>query len=186
MWQRYSNGHRLRTLTRGGQVVLAMPRTRDGSFSADLFFRYRRSEQALGPALTYLSASDGHRLELHSRRPDRDLHQPRSVGPQSKHHDLAESAQGKRKGGRKATGLPETAGLPKMQKISCTACQPNGSRLFTYLIYDERTRLSQLIRHRSYVQGEVIVSQGDTTYGCYILCRGIVELASRKGLQRSY
>lgn len=55
--QRYSNGHRPRTLTRGGQVVLAMPRTRDGSFSADLFFRYRRSEQALGPALTCLSLS---------------------------------------------------------------------------------------------------------------------------------
>lgn len=50
--QGYRNGHRPRTLTtRVGRIVLAVPRTRDGSFSTDLFFRYQRSEQALVLAL---------------------------------------------------------------------------------------------------------------------------------------
>lgn len=50
--QGYRNGHRPRTLTtRVGRTVLAVPRTRDGSFSTDLFCRYQRSEQALVLAL---------------------------------------------------------------------------------------------------------------------------------------
>lgn len=50
--QGYRNGHRPRTLTtRVGRIVLAVPRTRDGSFSPELFRRYQRSEQALVLAL---------------------------------------------------------------------------------------------------------------------------------------
>lgn len=50
--QGYRNGHRPRKLTtRVGRIVLAVPRTRDGSFSTDLFSRYQRSEQALVLAL---------------------------------------------------------------------------------------------------------------------------------------
>ena len=45
--QGYRNGHRIRTLsTRVGPLTLAVPQTRDGSFSTDIFKRYQRSEQA--------------------------------------------------------------------------------------------------------------------------------------------
>ena len=43
----YRNGYRERQLyTRVGPVTLRVPQTRDGSFSSDIFSRYRRSEQA--------------------------------------------------------------------------------------------------------------------------------------------
>ncbi|BDE06552.1 IS256 family transposase [Vulcanimicrobium alpinum] len=43
----YRNGYRDRQLsTRVGSLVLRVPQTRDGSFSTDIFERYRRSEQA--------------------------------------------------------------------------------------------------------------------------------------------
>jgi transposase-like protein len=43
----YRNGYRERQLsTRVGPLVLRVPQTRDGSFSSDIFERYRRSEQA--------------------------------------------------------------------------------------------------------------------------------------------
>jgi transposase-like protein len=48
----YRNGTRFRTLyTRVGPVTLLVPRTRDGSFSTDIFKRYQRSEQAFVLAL---------------------------------------------------------------------------------------------------------------------------------------
>jgi len=44
----YRNGYKPRTLqTRVGTLELLVPQDRDGSFSTDLFGRYRRSEQAL-------------------------------------------------------------------------------------------------------------------------------------------
>jgi transposase-like protein len=43
----YRNGYRERQIyTRVGPVTLRVPQTRDGSFSSDIFSRYRRSEQA--------------------------------------------------------------------------------------------------------------------------------------------
>lgn len=43
----YRNGYRERQLyTRVGPLTLRVPQTRDGSFSSDIFSRYRRSEQA--------------------------------------------------------------------------------------------------------------------------------------------
>lgn len=43
----YRNGYRERQLyTRVGPITLRVPQTRDGSFSSDIFSRYRRSEQA--------------------------------------------------------------------------------------------------------------------------------------------
>jgi putative transposase len=43
----YRNGYRERQITtRIGPLVLRVPQTRDGSFSTDIFERYRRSEQA--------------------------------------------------------------------------------------------------------------------------------------------
>jgi len=43
----YRNGYRLRQLyTRIGHLTLRVPQTRDGSFSTEIFERYRRSEQA--------------------------------------------------------------------------------------------------------------------------------------------
>jgi transposase-like protein len=48
----YRNGYREREMkTRVGTLELAVPRTRDGSFSTELFSRYQRSEQALVLAL---------------------------------------------------------------------------------------------------------------------------------------
>jgi putative transposase len=48
----YRNGHRPRTLTtRVGTIELRVPQDRDGTFSTELFARYRRSEQALVTAL---------------------------------------------------------------------------------------------------------------------------------------
>lgn len=45
--QGYRNGYRPRQLyTRVGTITLLVPQTRDGSFSAELFRRYQRSEQA--------------------------------------------------------------------------------------------------------------------------------------------
>ena len=50
--QGYRNGYRERGLkTRVGALKLAVPRTRDGHFSTELFSRYQRSEQALVLAL---------------------------------------------------------------------------------------------------------------------------------------
>lgn len=44
----YRNGSRTRTLaTRVGSPLLHVPKFRDGTFSADLFSNYQRSEQAL-------------------------------------------------------------------------------------------------------------------------------------------
>lgn len=44
----YRNGHRLRVLsTRVGDIYLQVPQTREGNFSAEIFKRYQRSEQAL-------------------------------------------------------------------------------------------------------------------------------------------
>jgi putative transposase len=43
----YRNGYRERQLyTRVGPVTLRVPQTREGSFSSEIFSRYRRSEQA--------------------------------------------------------------------------------------------------------------------------------------------
>ncbi len=43
----YRNGYRERQLsTRVGPLLLRVPQTRDGSFSTEIFERYRRSEQA--------------------------------------------------------------------------------------------------------------------------------------------
>jgi putative transposase len=43
----YRNGYRERNIsTRVGSLILRVPQTRDGSFSTDIFERYRRSEQA--------------------------------------------------------------------------------------------------------------------------------------------
>lgn len=43
----YRNGYRERQIyTRVGPITLRVPQTRDGSFSSDVFSRYRRSEQA--------------------------------------------------------------------------------------------------------------------------------------------
>ncbi len=48
----YRNGYREREMkTRVGTLELAVPRTRDGHFSTELFSRYQRSEQALVLAL---------------------------------------------------------------------------------------------------------------------------------------
>jgi putative transposase len=48
----YRNGYRERQMkTRVGTLELAVPRTRDGHFSTELFSRYQRSEQALVLAL---------------------------------------------------------------------------------------------------------------------------------------
>jgi putative transposase len=48
----YRNGHKPRTLTtRVGTIDLRVPQDRDGTFSTELFARYRRSEQALVTAL---------------------------------------------------------------------------------------------------------------------------------------
>ena len=48
----YRNGYRHRDMkTRVGTLELAIPRTRDGQFSTELFSRYQRSEQALVLAL---------------------------------------------------------------------------------------------------------------------------------------
>jgi putative transposase len=48
----YRNGHKPRTLTtRVGTLQLRVPQDRDGTFSTELFARYRRSEQALVTAL---------------------------------------------------------------------------------------------------------------------------------------
>ena len=50
--QGYRNGYRDREMkTRVGTLELAVPRTRDGHFSIELFSRYQRSEQALVLAL---------------------------------------------------------------------------------------------------------------------------------------
>ncbi len=50
--QGYRNGYRDREMkTRVGTLELAVPRTRDGHFSTELFSRYQRSEQALVLAL---------------------------------------------------------------------------------------------------------------------------------------
>jgi transposase-like protein len=50
--QGYRNGSRLRTLTtRVGPLTLIVPRSRDGSFSTEIFRRYQRSEQAFVLAL---------------------------------------------------------------------------------------------------------------------------------------
>lgn len=50
--QGYRNGYRVREMkTRVGTLELAVPRTRDGNFSSELFSRYQRSEQALVLAL---------------------------------------------------------------------------------------------------------------------------------------
>jgi putative transposase len=50
--QGYRNGYREREMkTRVGTLELAVPRTRDGHFSTELFSRYQRSEQALVLAL---------------------------------------------------------------------------------------------------------------------------------------
>lgn len=50
--QGYRNGYRERGLkTRVGALKLAVPRTRDGHFSTELFSRYQHSEQALVLAL---------------------------------------------------------------------------------------------------------------------------------------
>ncbi len=50
--QGYRNGYRDREMkTRVGTLCLAVPRTRDGHFSTELFSRYQRSEQALVLAL---------------------------------------------------------------------------------------------------------------------------------------
>ena len=50
--QGYRNGYRGREMkTRVGILELAVPRTRDGQFSTELFSRYQRSEQALVLAL---------------------------------------------------------------------------------------------------------------------------------------
>jgi transposase-like protein len=50
--QGYRNGYREREMkTRVGTLELAVPRTRDGNFSSELFSRYQRSEQALVLAL---------------------------------------------------------------------------------------------------------------------------------------
>lgn len=50
--QGYRNGSRIRTLTtRVGPLTLVVPRSRDGSFSTEIFRRYQRSEQAFVLAL---------------------------------------------------------------------------------------------------------------------------------------
>ena len=44
----HRNGYKPRQLnTRVGKLFLSIPQTRDGSFSTELFERYKRSEQAL-------------------------------------------------------------------------------------------------------------------------------------------
>lgn len=50
--QGYRNGYRYRDMkTRVGTLEPAIPRTRNGQFSTELFSRYQRSEQALVLAL---------------------------------------------------------------------------------------------------------------------------------------
>ncbi len=58
--QGYRNGYREREMkTRVGTLELAVPRTRDGHFSTELFSRYQRSEQALVLALMEMVINGG-------------------------------------------------------------------------------------------------------------------------------
>jgi len=66
-----------------------------------------------------------------------------------------------------------------MGKVSCVVCKNPTSCFFTNLPIAERSQLSSLIHHRLYAKGKTLFAQGETISGCYVLCRGKVQLVHR-------
>ena len=78
--QGYRNGSLIRTLTaRVGPLTLIVPRSRDGSFSPEIFRRYQRNEQALVLALMEMYPKESPRGK--SRRSRKFYAEARSRGP---------------------------------------------------------------------------------------------------------
>ncbi len=66
------------------------------------------------------------------------------------------------------------AGLPKMQQVSCTAC--DCSCVLTQIPHKERVQIAYLVVHKLYTKRGVIFEQGAEIDGCYLLCHGKVIL----------